>query len=179
MSIYGDRLRTVVDKAYIDAGDESIANQLKELSTFAKDKYENFEDKYENIKDKKIITVWAEESGPLRAASPEYAFGNGASGLAHGDCGYTMMCKGRILRMGICSVGIGGFATELVKVGITINGTPSSTGILKKVTGQRSAFTIFDSPIKISAGSVLNFVTLEDCPKANITIVNLLIELDF
>jgi hypothetical protein len=171
MSIYGDRLGTVINKSYIDAGDESIKNDLQKFATFAKAEYEN-------IKDKKIITIWAEESGPLRADSPEYAFGNGASGLAHGECGYTMMCSGIIVRMGVCSVTNGGHATELVKVGITINGTPSSTGILNKIAGQRSAFTIFDSPIKVNAGSVLNFITRTDCPKASITIVNLLIELD-
>ncbi len=72
--------------------------------------------------------------------------------------------------MSISSVSIGGFATELVKVGITINGIPEPAGELTKAGGHRSAYTVFATPIELNSGSVLNFISLADA-KASISIV--------
>ncbi len=157
MSIYGDS--NEVTKTYIDSNDLFIKGRMQDFANYVGTIIKQLQ------KDKHIITICAEESGPLRNGSAEFAFGNGASGAAHGECGYTMMCKGRVLRMAISSVSIGGFATELVKVGITVNGTPASAGIITKAGGHRSAFKIFDKPIELNSGSVLNFISLADCAK--------------
>ena len=47
---------------------------------------------------KPIITVWAEEKGPLGDGHYEFSFGNGSSGSKHGYGGYCMSTPGRIIR---------------------------------------------------------------------------------
>ena len=47
---------------------------------------------------KPIITVWAEEKGPLGNGNYEFLFGNGSSGSEHAYCGYCMSMPGRIIR---------------------------------------------------------------------------------
>ena len=45
---------------------------------------------------KPIITVWAEEKGPLGDGHYEFSFGNGLSGSEHAYGGYCMSAPGRI-----------------------------------------------------------------------------------
>ena len=47
---------------------------------------------------KPIITVWAEEKGPLGNGHYEFSFGNGSSGSEHAYGGYCMSAPGRIIR---------------------------------------------------------------------------------
>ena len=47
---------------------------------------------------KPIITVWAEEKGPLGDGHYEFSFGNGSSGSEHAYGGYCMTAPGRIIR---------------------------------------------------------------------------------
>ena len=47
---------------------------------------------------KPIITVWAEEKGPLGNGHYELSFGNGSSGGEHAYGGYSMSTPGRIIR---------------------------------------------------------------------------------
>ena len=47
---------------------------------------------------KPIITVWAEEKGPLGNGHYEFSFGNGSSGSEHAYGGYCMSTPGRIIR---------------------------------------------------------------------------------
>ena len=46
---------------------------------------------------KPIITVWAEEKGPLGDGHYEFSFGNGSSGSEHAYGGYCMSAPGRII----------------------------------------------------------------------------------
>ena len=47
---------------------------------------------------KPIITMWAEEKGPLGNGHYEFSFGNGSSGGEHAYGGYCMSTPGRIIR---------------------------------------------------------------------------------
>ena len=47
---------------------------------------------------KPIITVWAEEKGPLGDGHYEFSFGNGSSGSEHAYGGYCMSTPSRIIR---------------------------------------------------------------------------------
>ena len=47
---------------------------------------------------KPIITVWAEEKGPLGDGHYEFSFGNGNSGSEYAYGGYCMSASGRIIR---------------------------------------------------------------------------------
>ena len=46
---------------------------------------------------KPVITVWAEEKGPLGDGHYEFSFGNGSSGSEHAYSGYCMTALGRII----------------------------------------------------------------------------------
>ena len=50
------------------------------------------------IGSKPIITVWAEEKGPLSDGNYEFSFGIGSSGPEHAYGGYCMSAPGRIIR---------------------------------------------------------------------------------
>ena len=50
---------------------------------------------------KPVITVWAEEKGPLGNGHYEFSFGNGSSGGEHAYGGYCMTAPGRIIRGGL------------------------------------------------------------------------------
>ena len=47
---------------------------------------------------KPVITVWAEEKGPLGDGHYDFSFGNGSSGSEHAYGGYCMSAPGRIIR---------------------------------------------------------------------------------
>ena len=47
---------------------------------------------------KPIITMWAEEKGPLSDGNYEFSFGNGSNGPEHAYGGYCMSAPGRIIR---------------------------------------------------------------------------------
>ena len=47
---------------------------------------------------KPIITVWAEEKGPLGNGHYEFSLGNGSSGSENAYGGYCMSAPGRIIR---------------------------------------------------------------------------------
>ena len=51
---------------------------------------------------KPLITIWAQENGPLNAGEYEWSFGSGDL-YTHAKCGYCMPAAGRILRGSICS----------------------------------------------------------------------------
>ena len=47
---------------------------------------------------KPIITMWAEEKGPLGDGHYEFLFGNGSNGSEHAYRGYCMSAPGRVIR---------------------------------------------------------------------------------
>ena len=126
---------------------------------------------------KAIITVWAEETGGLKAKEFEWSFGNGSTGGTHRFSGYTLAAAGRIIRMALSSVIRDGDAAGEVRVHISINGVEQKIGVIKP-EGQRSAFVIFDTPLEVSAGSTINFVSKTNNKRSLTSVVSILIELD-
>ena len=92
--------RDVVNKAYVD----------KKLSLPSL------------IGPKPIITVWAEEKGPLGDGHYEFSFGNGSSGSEHAYGGYCMSAPGRIIRGSLTATESRNILSKEVKVNITVNG---------------------------------------------------------
>ena len=105
------------------------------------------------------ITVWAEEANKLNRLAYEWGFGDGTSGCK--NSGYTMLAKGKILRMGLASENTDMKNNSNITVQIVKNGEPVSGYTIYKQPGKYSAFRIFDKPLVMEAGSVLNFKTLE------------------
>ena len=81
---------------------------------------------------KPLITIWAQENGPLNAGEYEWSFGSGDL-YTLAKCGYCMPAAGRILRGSLSSVtdspNSGPSPTAIVD--ITINGQHTRRGITK------------------------------------------------
>ena len=71
---------------------------------------------------KPIITVWAEEKGPLGNGHYEFSFGNGSSGSEHAYGGYCRSAPGRIIRGSLTATESRNILAEEVKVNIVVNG---------------------------------------------------------
>ena len=71
---------------------------------------------------KPIITVWAEEKGPLGNGHYEFSFGNGSSGSDHAYGGYCISAPGRIIRGSLTATERRNILSEEVKVNIVVNG---------------------------------------------------------
>ena len=71
---------------------------------------------------KPIITVWAEEKGPLGNGNYEFSFGNGSSGSEHAYGGYCMSAPGRTIRGNLTATESRNIISEEIKVNITVNG---------------------------------------------------------
>ena len=61
-----------------------------------------------------LITIWAQENGPLNAGEYEWSFGSGDL-YTHAKCGFCMSASGRILRGSISSVGDSGVLRDMFK----------------------------------------------------------------
>ena len=83
---------------------------------------------------KPIITVWAEEKGPLGNGHYEFSFGNGSSGSEHGYGDYCMSAPGRIIRGSLTATESRNIISEEVKVNVVVNGKEQvNQSIVKKV----------------------------------------------
>ena len=71
---------------------------------------------------KYIITVWAEEKGPVGDGHYEFSFGNGRSGSEHAYRGYCMSAAARIIRGSLTVTESKVILLEDVKVNIVVNG---------------------------------------------------------
>ena len=122
---------------------------------------------------KPVITVVAEESGPMQNNQYEWSFGNGSSGPGHANCGYIMLGGGRLLRMGLASSD----TSSRAQVNIVINGIENTSYSVEKMIGSYSGTVTFTTPLELSEGDRVNLrsVTSNSNPCA---VVSLLIELD-
>ena len=71
---------------------------------------------------KPIITVWAEEKGPLGNGHYEFSFGNGSSCSEHAYGSYCISAPGRIIRGSLKATESRNILSEEVKVNIMVNG---------------------------------------------------------
>ena len=127
---------------------------------------------------KPLITIWAQENGPLNDGEYERSFGSGDYTLA--KCGYYMPTSGRIFRGSLSSVTddrvLG--ASQRAIVNIAING---QVDILKQIIKRSRSYsdtTVFNPPIRVAQNYRINFKTTIDTHNAVNNMVSLLIELD-
>jgi hypothetical protein len=128
---------------------------------------------------KSVVTIWAESSGRMRQFEYKLSLGDGSQGLDHRYNGYTMMAPGRLLRMGVTATNVRGFAVDdKTTIAVLVNGEAQRDYQVSTSENERSAYTIFDTPLEVEAGSAINFMTARIDAAASATIVSLLIELD-
>ena len=96
---------------------------------------------------KPIITVWAEEKGPLGNGHYEFSFGNGSNGSEHAYGEYCMSAQGRIIRGSLTVTESRTILAEEVKVNIVVNGIEQVSQSIVKKSGDICSCTIFRDPI--------------------------------
>ena len=104
---------------------------------------------------KPIITVWAEEKGPLRDGHYELSFGNGSSGSEHAYGGYCMSAPGRIIRGSLTATQGRIILSEKVEVNIVVNGKEQVNHSIVKKTGDICSCSIFRDPIELKQCDVI------------------------
>ena len=127
---------------------------------------------------KPIITVWAEEKGPLGNGHYEFSFGNGSSGAEHAYGGYCMSTSGRIIRGSLTVTESRNILLEEVKVNIAINEKEQVNQSIVKKSGDICSCTIFRDPIEIKQCDVINFISRTANNKVTNAYVSILIELN-
>ena len=123
---------------------------------------------------KPLITIWAQENGPLNAGEYEWSFGSGDL-YTLAKCGYCMPAAGRILRGSISSVN-GANTSGDARVAIVINGQVTRNVITK--LAHDYSFTVRFNPIEVAINDSINFQTKWNTANATNNIVSLLIQLD-
>ena len=108
---------------------------------------------------KPIITVWAEEKGPLADGHYEFSFGNGSSEAEHAYGGYCMSAPGRIIRGGLTATQSRIILSEKVEVNIVVNGKEQVNHSIVKKSGDICSCTIFRNPVKLKQCDVINFIS--------------------
>ena len=127
---------------------------------------------------KPIITVWAEEKGPLNSGHYEFSFGNGSSGPDHAYGGYCMSASGRIIRGSLTVTEGGNILSGEVKVNIVVNGKEQLNQSIVKKSGDICSCTILRDPIEIKQCDIINFISRTANNKVTNAYVSILIELD-
>ena len=127
---------------------------------------------------KPIITVWAEEKGPLGNGHYEFSFGNGSSGSEHAYGGYCMSAPGRIIRGSLMVTESRNILSQEVKVNIVVNGKEQVNQSIVKNSGDICSCTIFRDPIELKQCDVINFISRTTNNKVTNAYVSILIELD-
>ena len=128
---------------------------------------------------KPIITVWAEEKGPLGKGHYEFSFGNGRSGSEHAYGGYCMSAPGRIIRGSLTATeSISIILSQEVKVNIVVNGKEQVNNAIVKKSGDICCCTIFRDPVELKQCDVINFISRTTNSKITNAYVSILIELD-
>ena len=127
---------------------------------------------------KPIITVWAEEKGPLGNGHYEFSFGNGSSGADHSYGGYCMSTAGRIIRGSLTVTQNRIILSEEIKVNIVVNGKEQVNQSIVKKSGDICSCTIFRDPIELKQCDVVNFISRTANNKVTNAYVSILIELD-
>ena len=127
---------------------------------------------------KPIITVLAEEKGPLGDGHYEFSFGNGSSGGEHSYGGYCMTAPGRIIRGSLTATERKIILGEEIKVNIVVNGKEQVLESIVKKTGDICSCTIFRDPIELNQCDVINFISRTTNDRITNAYVSILIELD-
>ena len=125
---------------------------------------------------KPIITMWAEEKGPLGNGHYEFSFSNGSSCSEHAYGGYCISAPGRIIRGSLTESR--NILTDEVKVNITVNGQERVNQSIVKKSGDIRSCVIFRDPIELNQCDIINFISRTANNKVTNAYISILIELD-
>ena len=98
---------------------------------------------------KPILTMWAEETGPLGNGHYEFLFANGSSRSEHAYGGYCMNAPGRIIRGSLTATKSRDILSKELKVNIVVNGIEQVNQSIVKKSGDVCSCAIFRNPDRI------------------------------
>ena len=124
---------------------------------------------------KPLITIWAQENGPLNGGEYEWSFGSGDL-YTLAKCGYCMPAAGRILRGSLSSVN-GDNPSDTAFISIVLNGQVIPRYTIQKSANVYSNRLTYQPPIEVVQNYRINFRTTLSTLNATNNIVSLLIEL--
>ena len=126
---------------------------------------------------KPLITIWAQENGPLNKNEYEWSFGSGD--YTSRICGYCMPASGRIIRGSLSSVSESGAAGRAM-VNIIVNGLATRVQLIKSAGyySHTRTFPLRGDIYELAEDDRINFKTVYNTPDAINSIASLLIELD-
>ena len=127
---------------------------------------------------KPIITLWAEETGPLGDGHYEFSFGNGSSGSDHAYGGICMSAPGRIIRGSLTVTENKVIFAGEVKVNIVVNGIEQVNHSIVKYLEIFVAAQFFSDPVELNQCDIINFISRTANSKITNAYVSILIELD-
>ena len=162
----------------LDMGGRLVRGLLKDLREYKGDEATSWNQVEKTMATHKpVITVWAEQNGPLTAGEREWSFGDGATGTTLRK-GYTMMAPGRILRAGLAVATNNPSLLPAASVLILVNGIPTQYGVIMKTNVSHSVSIRYLNPLEVNRTQVIGLKTLTSSPEVKSATVSLLIELD-
>lgn len=129
---------------------------------------------------KRVITIWAEVRRRLGEGKFQWSFGDSGGRHIQRYSGYTMLAPGRVIRMGLAANVPAVEETDApnATVCLVCNGAINQNYCVTKPHDQPAATVIFNPPLELAEGDVLNFYTETTVTHAQLAVVTLLIELD-
>ena len=122
---------------------------------------------------KNHLIIWAEENGSVSDGNLEWSFGNGTDNNIY--FGLCIPVDGKITKGSICAAASSSTASEM-RVNLIINGNEEANYQVKKRTGNYSDTTKFQTPLVVSKGDRLNFISRSTNSSVTHAIVSVLIE---
>lgn len=122
---------------------------------------------------KSHILIWGEENGSTVNGNIEWSFGNGTDDDI--NFGLCIPVTGKITKATLSSTTSSEPSGEM-KVNILINGTEETGHQIKKKNGNYSDTTIFQTPLDISEGDRINFISRTTNTSVTHAVVSVLIE---
>ena len=122
---------------------------------------------------KSHLIIWAEENGTTTDGNLEWSFGNGTDNNI--NCGLCIPVTGKITKASLSAAALNTPAGDM-KVNIVINGNEDTNYQIKKRTGNYSDTTIFQTPLSVSEGDRINFISRSTNSSVTHAVVSVLIE---
>ena len=126
-------------------------------------------------KSKKYISIHAEENGNLTDGNVEYSFGNGTD--ANNNYGFAMPANGKIISCSICAAAAASKAGQIT-ASLLINGTQNTNYQIVKPSNVYSSASNFQTPLNLSAGDRINFISKSTNSSVTHSLISLLIVID-
>ena len=125
---------------------------------------------------KSYITIFAEKYGSINTGYAEWGFGGGGMGSI--VSGYCMPVNG-VIKIGTISAVRGhNPPNSEVRVNLILNGSELRSYSLTIPNSKRKHITIFQTPLNVAAGDVINFISKTTNSSVTRAIASLLIEID-